>query len=58
MPTSHSDASLAEMHTKDSCCNSLIEETAVALNEDTVVSMLLAVQKNNLELSVKVALRR
>ena len=55
---SHTDASLAEMHMKDSCCNSLVEETAVALNEDTVILMLLAVQKNNLELSVKVALRR
>ena len=53
---SHTDASLTEMHMKDSCCNSLIEEMAVALNEDTVVLMLLAVQKNNLELSVKTAL--
>ena len=54
---SHIDASLAEMHMKDSCCNSLIEETAIALNEDTVLLMFLAVQKNNLELSVKTALR-
>ena len=43
---------------KDSCCNSLIEETAVALNTGTVLLMLLAVQKNSLELSVKTALRR
>ena len=42
---------------KYSCCNSLVEETAVSLNEDTVVLMLLAVQKNNLDLSVKTALR-
>ena len=42
---------------KDSRCNSLIEETAVALNEDTVVLMLLAVQKKNIELSVMTALR-
>ena len=55
---SHTDASLAEMHMKYSYCNSLIEETAVALNEDTVLLMLLAVQKNTLELSVKTALRR
>ena len=43
---------------KDSHCHSLVEETAAALNEDTVLLMLLAVQKNNLELSVKTALRR
>ena len=55
---SHTDASLAEMHMKDRSCNRLVEETAIALNEDTVKLMLLAVQKNNLELSVKTALRR
>ena len=43
---------------KNSRCNSLVEKTAVALNEDTVLLMLLAVQKNDLELSVKTALRR
>ena len=43
---------------KESRCNSLIEQTAVALNEDTVLLMFLAVQNNNLELSVKTALRR
>ena len=43
---------------KNSCCNSLVEETAIALNEETVLLMLLAVQKNNLELSVKTALKR
>ena len=57
MPISHTDISLTEMHMKDSRCNSLIEETAVALNEDTVVLMLLAVQKKNIELSVMTALR-
>ena len=57
-PTSDADASLAEMHKKDSCCNSLVEETAVTLNEDTIVLMLLAAQKNSLELSVKTALKR
>ena len=46
------------MHLKESSCKSLVEETAVALNEDTVLLMLLAVQNNNLELSVKNALRR
>ena len=55
---SHTDASLAEMHMKRSSCNRLIEETAVALNEDTVLLMLLAVQKNSLDLNVKIALSR
>ena len=53
---SHTDASLAEMHMKDSYCNNLVEETAAALNMDTVILMLLAVQKNDLKLSVKTAL--
>ena len=57
MPAPHTDASLAEMHMKDSRCNKLVEETAMALNEDTIVLMLLAVQDYNLELSVKTALR-
>ena len=48
----------AEMHMKDSRCNGLIEETAAALNDDAVASMFLAVQRENTELSVKVALRR
>jgi hypothetical protein len=43
---------------KDSRCDSLVEKTAAALNEDTVALMLLAVQRGNLELSVKTALRR
>jgi hypothetical protein len=46
------------MHLKDSRCDNLVEKTAEALNEDTVALMLLAVQKDNLELSVKIALRR
>jgi hypothetical protein len=43
---------------KDSRCDSLVEKTAIALNEDTVALMLLAVQRGNLALSVKTALRR
>ena len=46
------------MHIKGRRCDSLIEKTATALNEETVALMLLAVQKNNLELSVKTALSR
>ena len=49
---------LAEMHMKESGCNGLIEKTAAALNEDVVGLMLLAVQRGNLELSVKMALNR
>jgi hypothetical protein len=44
------------MHKKDSHCNDLIEKTAASLNEDVVALMLLAVQKGNIELSVKTAL--
>ena len=58
MPRSVADVSVAEMHVKDHCCDTLIEETATALNEDTVALMLLAVQRGNLELSVKIALNR
>jgi hypothetical protein len=46
------------MHVKDNLCSGLVEETAAALNEDAVALMLLAVQKGNIELSVKIALRR
>ncbi|KAN0131264.1 hypothetical protein V8E53_010968 [Lactarius tabidus] len=49
---------LQKMHMKDSCCDSLVEKTATALNDDTVTLMLLAVQRGNLELSVKTALSR
>ena len=58
MPRSRTDASAAEMHMKDSHCDKLVEETAAGLNEDTVALMLLAVQKNNLNLSVKTALNQ
>jgi hypothetical protein len=46
------------MHVKGTPCDGLIEKTAAALNEDAVVLMLLAVQKDNVELSVKTAWRR
>ena len=38
-------------------CNNLIEATAGALNGDIITLMLLAVQKNNLGLSVNLALK-
>ncbi|KAN0129982.1 hypothetical protein V8E53_012136 [Lactarius tabidus] len=49
---------LEKMHMKDSRCDNLVEKTAEALNEDAVALMLLAVQKGNLDLSVKMALSR
>lgn len=52
------DASSVDMNMKDSRCDSLIETTAAALNEDVIALMLLAVQRGNLELSVKRALSR
>ena len=46
---------LEEMHMNDSHCGDLIEKTAAALNDDAVMLMLLAVQRNNVELSVQLA---
>ena len=43
---------------QNSRCDDLIEKTAAALNEDIVALMLLAVQRDNLLLSVKAALNR
>ena len=47
-----------EMHRHNAHYDDLIEKTAVALNEDAVALMLVAVRNNNLKLSVKVALNR
>ncbi|KAF5345973.1 hypothetical protein D9756_010901 [Leucocoprinus leucothites] len=49
---------LEKMHKPDGCCKKLIEETARALNDDVVTLMLVAVQKSNVELSVKLAVER
>ena len=46
------------MHKQSEGCDKLIEMTAAALNDDMVGLMLLAVQRGNLELSVKRALKR
>ena len=46
------------MHIPGSHCGDLIEKTAAALNNDAVMLMLLAVQRNNVELSVKMAWKR
>ena len=39
-------------------CDKLVEETAAALNGEAVMLMLLAVQRGNVELSVKTSWRR
>ena len=39
-------------------CANLVEKTAAALNDEAVLLMLLAVQRGNVEFSVKEALRR
>ncbi|KAH9053749.1 hypothetical protein EDB87DRAFT_166464 [Lactarius vividus] len=49
---------LEKMHMQTMRCDKLIETTAAALNDDIVELMLLAVQKGNLTLSVKTALKR
>ncbi|KAI9432369.1 hypothetical protein H4582DRAFT_1821141, partial [Lactarius indigo] len=49
---------LEKMHKQNMGCDKLIETTAAALNDDIVELMLLAVQRGNLELSVKRALKR
>ncbi|KAH8978113.1 hypothetical protein EDB86DRAFT_2816375 [Lactarius hatsudake] len=49
---------LEQMHKQSLGCDKLIEATAAALNDDIVGLMLLAVQRGNLELSVKRALTR
>jgi hypothetical protein len=48
----------AEMHKDGQRCTELIEKTANELSGSTVSLMLLAVQKHNLELSIKEAVRR
>ncbi|KAH8983563.1 hypothetical protein EDB86DRAFT_3050225 [Lactarius hatsudake] len=49
---------LEQMHIQNRRCDDLIEKTTTALNDDTAAVMLLVVQKDNLNLSVKTALKR
>ena len=46
------------MGQKETRCDTLIEATAAALNEDVVALMLVAVQKDNVGLSGNIALKR
>ena len=43
------------MHINGSHCGNLVEKTATALNDEAILLMLLAVQRGNVELSVKQA---
>jgi hypothetical protein len=45
------------MHKHGQGCTDLIEKTADALSGETVALMLIAVQKDNLELSIKRAIQ-
>ena len=47
-----------EMQKVETRCHALLEETAEALNEDVLALMLLAVQKTDLELSIRTAAKR
>ena len=49
---------MAEMHMQSSRCDNLIEATSAALSDDIVTLMLLAVQRDNLQMSVNMALTR
>ena len=56
---SHSSQFLSlEMHIHGQRCTNLIEVTANALSGDVVALMLMAVQRDNLELSVSRAIER
>ncbi len=45
------------MGLKETHCDNLIETTATALNEEVVALMLVAMQKDNVGLSVNLALK-
>jgi hypothetical protein len=54
----YANSCLTGMHRPGQQCTELIEKTANGLSESVVVLMLLAVQKHNLELSMREAVRR
>ena len=55
---SGTDILCAGMHVTGNHCTELLEKTANALNDCVINVMLLAVQKGNLELSIKLAVMR
>ena len=48
----------AEMHKKGQQCTELVEKTANKLSGGAVAVMLLAIQKENLEINIKEAVQR
>ena len=56
--THYTNLYTAGMHRPDQRCNGLIELTASTLSGGAVALMLLAVQRDNLELSINQAIRR
>jgi hypothetical protein len=56
-PSTYSNCSPVGMHKPRQRCTNLIEKTADALSGSTVNLMLLAVQKHNLELNIKHAVK-
>ena len=56
MNTCYIDIHPIEMHKQGERCTDLIEKTAGALSDDVVALILLAVQRDNLELNIKLAI--
>ena len=54
----HTNSCPAGMHKPGQKCTELIQKTANELSSGVVALMLLAVQKDNLELSMNLAVRR
>ena len=52
------NALVKEMQKVETRCHALLQETAEALNEDVLNLMLLAVQKTDMELSIRMAVKR
>ena len=46
------------MHKVETRCDALLEATAEALNKDVLALLLLAIQKMDLELSIRIAVKR
>ena len=58
MNASCSNSRPAELQKHGQRCDGLIEMTANALGDDAVALMIMAVQRDNLEFSIKQAIRR
>ena len=58
MPILCANPLVKEMQKVETRCHALLEETAQALNEDVLALMLWAVQKTDLELSIRKAVKQ